>query len=186
MQTIEKLYRSMGECPCCQGPPELCVWGGFPREVFIRCRVCGLHTRTRRVSSTVRPMKGMEGAPMSERFDASERRQTIRLAFRAIADWNRRPPGVRLCLAIGPDDPRTDEGAPVRVGQVWRSLDKRRPVRHVKVMAISAHRCGLERSAARVIRCHPDGTTPPGARPPVSTLSVDRMHKHGTGWKLVR
>lgn len=69
----------------------------------------------------------------------------------------------------------TKEGIVVRVGQVWRSLDKREGNRHVKVML-------LENGKATVTNCRPNGLEIGAMR---TRLSVRRMHKASTGWALV-
>ena len=100
MSTIKKLYDSMGKCPCCAGEPELKVDGMCPTEIFVKCKACGLSTRRRRAASIIYPQKGMEGTN-TQRLDASERRQKIRLSFRAIADWNRRPNSEHVSRVAG-------------------------------------------------------------------------------------
>ena len=63
----------------------------------------------------------------------------------------------------------TKDGVEVKAGQVWRDLDKRMNGRTVVVEWVS--RCG---TVARV----------KGARS--TQLSISRMHRHSTGWELVK
>jgi hypothetical protein len=65
----------------------------------------------------------------------------------------------------------TKEGIEVCVGQVWRDMDKRM---HRVVMVIEVN------GDKAVVRSGWDGS---GTK---STLSIKRMHKHSTGWQLVR
>ncbi len=71
----------------------------------------------------------------------------------------------------------TKEGIVVMPGQVWRDLDKRVPLRHCKVEAVRDGK-------AIMYPCTAEGGT-------ISTLrevkvSISRMHKSSTGWKLVK
>ena len=66
----------------------------------------------------------------------------------------------------------TKEGIEVKVGQVWRDLDKRM------------------NKVAMVVRVLPEGKAElksgwdgSGQK---STVSIRRMHRHSTGWKLER
>lgn len=76
----------------------------------------------------------------------------------------------------------TKDGIEVKPGQIWRDLDKRMEGRRVKVLSLGTHRYGGPRPTARVARCLPNGALMAGPRQ--STLSIDRMHKHSTGWEL--
>jgi hypothetical protein len=69
----------------------------------------------------------------------------------------------------------TKEGIRVEVGQLWRDLDKRMGDRVRKVVAIADPVNGKVRMEAATGR----GRFP-------SVVSVRRMHKHGTGWSLVK
>ena len=60
----------------------------------------------------------------------------------------------------------TKEGIEVMAGQVWRDLDKRMNGRTVTVLSVAD-----------------DFAMVKGAR--ITRLSVQRMHRHSTGWKLV-
>jgi hypothetical protein len=64
----------------------------------------------------------------------------------------------------------TKEGIEVKVGQVWRDLDKRMAGREVTVLEV-------EQGKARVARG--------GSSIKATRLSVARMHKSSTGWVLV-
>ena len=145
MTTIEKLNASMASCPCCGGTPELCVEGMVPTEVFVRCRTCRLSTRRRRTASVTYPLKGMVGT-MEERLDAGERRQKLRLAFRAIADWNRRPdpsaaPGKRAASRppTAPGSPQVAEASALRWSQRGFALISDGPGHHPMLQEF---RCG--------------------------------------------
>jgi len=61
----------------------------------------------------------------------------------------------------------TKEGVEVKVGQVWRDLDKRGHGRTRTVVAVE------------------DGRAVMGG-PTKSKVSIARMHKSSTGWALVR
>lgn len=61
----------------------------------------------------------------------------------------------------------TKEGVEVKSGQVWRDLDKRMKGRTVTVLFVHG-------GVARVR----------GARE--TELAIRRMHKHSTGWELVK
>ena len=65
----------------------------------------------------------------------------------------------------------TKEGIEVRVGQIWRDLDKRM-TRVVRVMEVG--------NGKAIVRSGWDGS---GTK---STISIRRMHRHSTGWELVR
>ena len=63
----------------------------------------------------------------------------------------------------------TKEGIEVKAGQKWRDLDKRMNGRIVTVEWVS-----VDGTIARV----------KGARS--TQLSISRMHRHATGWELVK
>lgn len=63
----------------------------------------------------------------------------------------------------------TKEGVEVKVGQIWRDLDKRMNGRQVKVLAVAFGKVEVENQAT-------------GSR---TKLSIRRMHKGATGWALV-
>lgn len=63
----------------------------------------------------------------------------------------------------------TKEGIEVKAGQVWRDLDRRMNGRTVTVEWVS-----VDGTVARV----------KGARS--TQLSINRMHRHSTGWELVK
>lgn len=65
----------------------------------------------------------------------------------------------------------TKDGVEVTVGQVWRDLDKRMEGRERRVAAIVDGKVIMEPLGA-------DGTT--------TKVSISRMHKHSTGWQLVK
>ena len=65
----------------------------------------------------------------------------------------------------------TKEGIEVKVGQVWRDLDKRMS-RVVTVCEVS--------DGKAIVR------TGWGASGQKSTISIRRMHKHSSGWELVQ
>ena len=65
----------------------------------------------------------------------------------------------------------TKEGIEVRVGQIWRDLDKRMANRTVKVLAVDVTTGKAEVEGQLT-----------GQR---TKLSVRRMHKSATGWALV-
>lgn len=67
----------------------------------------------------------------------------------------------------------TKEGVTVRIGQVWRDLDKRMGDRTCTVLAIDSD--GKKWTAFMRV----DGTF---AR--ITRVNVARMHKSSTGWKL--
>jgi hypothetical protein len=72
----------------------------------------------------------------------------------------------------------TKEGIEVKVGQVWKDLDKRmlNGQRHVKVMRV-------HEGKAVVQLCHESGGVYSVRE---TTISIRRMHKTSTGWALVR
>lgn len=61
----------------------------------------------------------------------------------------------------------TKEGIEVKVGQVWRDLDKRMNGRTRTVVAVE------------------NGKAQMGG-PTITNVSIKRMHKGSTGWELVR
>ena len=79
----------------------------------------------------------------------------------------------------------TPEGVEVKVGQIWHSLDRHEPGRHVKVLAVEQGKGFRQhRMVARVCGCHANGDAFTARPMPTSTLSVDRMCKRN-GWELV-
>ena len=69
----------------------------------------------------------------------------------------------------------TKEGIEVQVGQVWRDLDARSGMRRGRVTHVGFGRATLE----LLDKVHA------GANPS-TTVRVRRMHKHSTGWELVK
>lgn len=69
----------------------------------------------------------------------------------------------------------TKNGVRVLVGQVWRDLDKRMGHRFCKVIAVG-------NGFATMQRCS-EGGFPVTDR--VTRVSIQRMHEHSTGWRLV-
>jgi hypothetical protein len=65
----------------------------------------------------------------------------------------------------------TKEGIEVRIGQVWEDLDKRMRNRQRRVYAIEGEKAVMGRV---------DRDT--GMK---TKVSISRMHKNSTGWKLV-
>lgn len=80
----------------------------------------------------------------------------------------------------------TKEGVTVRVGQIWKDLDKR-VNRFVKVV-------GVIDGKAIVRRCNQSSMSQPCdctcenfvCNTKKTKLSINRMHKHATGWALVQ
>lgn len=70
----------------------------------------------------------------------------------------------------------TKEGIEVRIGQVWRDLDKRMNNRHCIVEDVNEGK-------ALMSRCRPDGSWRSSNH---TKVSVSRMHKSSTGWALVQ
>lgn len=66
----------------------------------------------------------------------------------------------------------TKEGIEVQVGQVWQDLDKRMAGRQRTVIAV------------RDGKAHMGGA--PNSGVVVTKISIARMHKSSTGWKLVK
>lgn len=66
----------------------------------------------------------------------------------------------------------TKEGIEVKLGQVWEDLDKRSYGRHCKVMSIEDGKAKMQHYARGQL----------GSK---TTVSIRRMHKHSTGWKLI-
>jgi hypothetical protein len=82
----------------------------------------------------------------------------------------------------------TKEGIEVKVGQVWRALDYREAGRHVRVVEVGSRVVRVTgfnnpEAYALVARCRPDGSD---VSDRTTALSVRRMHKHSTGWALVK
>ena len=69
----------------------------------------------------------------------------------------------------------TKEGITVKVGQVWKDLDKRMDGRHCKVIAVVDGR-------AHMNRCAPNGRVSTDS---VTKVAIARMHRGSTGWELV-
>ena len=69
----------------------------------------------------------------------------------------------------------TKDGIAVKVGQVWKDLDKRMDDRHCKVIAVLEGR-------AHMNRCAPNGRVSTDA---VTKVAIARMHRGSTGWVLV-
>lgn len=69
----------------------------------------------------------------------------------------------------------TKDGIAVRVGQVWKDLDKRMDGRHCKVIAVVDGR-------AHMNRCAPNGRVSSDS---VTKVAIARMHRGSTGWTLV-
>ncbi len=69
----------------------------------------------------------------------------------------------------------TKDGIAVRVGQVWKDLDKRMEGRHCKVIAVVDGRAHLN-------RCAPNGRVTSDS---VTKVAIARMHRGSTGWALV-
>lgn len=67
------------------------------------------------------------------------------------------------------------DGIVVKVGQVWRDLDKRMEGRHCKIIAVLDGR-------AHMNRCLPNGRVTTQA---VTKVGILRMHRGSTGWALV-
>lgn len=68
----------------------------------------------------------------------------------------------------------TKDGIPVKVGQVWKDLDKRMDDRHCKVIAVVDGR-------AHMSRCASTGRVSTDA---VTKVAIARMHRGSTGWAL--
>lgn len=71
-------------------------------------------------------------------------------------------------------DTLTLDGIDVRVGQIWRDLDRRKPGRRCRVVEIHDGRAIME----------PD--KPHQSRKAQTSVSIKRMHNHSTGWELVK
>ena len=78
--------------------------------------------------------------------------------------------------------PITQAGIEVRVGQVWRDLDRRARGRYCRVIAIDQIGPGGQFFAV-MKRCLRHGA--PSAATTRSRVAVRRMHRHSTGWELV-
>lgn len=71
---------------------------------------------------------------------------------------------------------KTREGIEVKVGQVWEDLDKRMKGRQVLVIRLwPGGKCDVAPH-----RIHRDG------KPRQTTISISRMHKHSTGYRLIK
>lgn len=70
----------------------------------------------------------------------------------------------------------TNEGIEVKVGQVWRDLDKRKNNRQIVVV--------LALNAKANVAPFVNGQRQRRGRQ--TTLSINRMHKHSTGWALMQ
>lgn len=66
----------------------------------------------------------------------------------------------------------TKDGVEVRVGQVWKDLDKRMGNRQCRVVAV-------ENGKAKMQSIHSEQV-------PSTRVSICRMHKISTGWALVK
>lgn len=68
---------------------------------------------------------------------------------------------------------KTKEGIEVSVGQIWQDLDKRMRDRKRKIVAVLGERVIMDEPEADFVNSrHP------------TKVSVSRMHRHSTGWKL--
>ena len=75
-----------------------------------------------------------------------------------------------------PTDPLvTKNGVRVRVGQIWRDLDKRMGENRLRKIAAI-----VDETNGRVLMIAAQGR---GRFP--SKVSIRRMHRHSTGWELV-
>jgi hypothetical protein len=70
-------------------------------------------------------------------------------------------------------------GMPIKVGQVWRDLDKRMHGRHMRVMALTTKH---GEPAVEALRCRPNGALISRTTCTPTRLLVRRMHPHSTGW----
>ena len=82
----------------------------------------------------------------------------------------------------------TRDGVEVKPGQIWRDLDKRHEGRLCKVVAIEDRKygSGLRRKTVTVALmrfCQSNGYEP-NIR--CNAVQIARMHKHSTGWELVK
>ena len=75
---------------------------------------------------------------------------------------------------------KTKEGIEVKVGQIWQDLDKRMGGRQVEVISVDEWCSGMEKVWKALVIPRPgfDGVS--------SRIRISRMHKHSTGWKLIR
>lgn len=81
----------------------------------------------------------------------------------------------------------TKEGIEVKIGQVWKDLDKRMGDRCVKVVELTSITDGVGRAKkvvakAVVVPCNSYGQQTGTMR---TKLSIGRMRKMSTGWELV-
>lgn len=65
----------------------------------------------------------------------------------------------------------TKEGVEVKVGQVWEDLDARQQGRSRLVVAVDGDKAVM---------------TPVNSHAPRTKVAIRRMHKHSTGWKLIK
>lgn len=72
-----------------------------------------------------------------------------------------------------PNENITKEGIEVKPGQVWEDLDKRSYGRQCQVMSVEDGKAKMQHYFTR------------GQLGSKTTVSIRRMHKHSTGWKLV-
>jgi len=79
-------------------------------------------------------------------------------------------------LLDAPSPTVTRDGIEVRVGQIWKDLDKRMVNRHLRVQEIANGR-------AICLRCREDGTV---LGEQLTRIAIARMHKSTTGFALVR
>lgn len=80
-----------------------------------------------------------------------------------------------VAMADAGTDALTKDGMVVKVGQVWKDLDKRMDGRHCKVIAVLEGR-------AHMSRCAPNGRASTDA---ITKVAIARMHHGSTGWALV-
>lgn len=74
---------------------------------------------------------------------------------------------------------KNKHGIEVRKGQVWKDCDKRQEGRYLKVLEVRHYPLRIK---VRCMECCSDGYVPLGAS--TTTISLDRMHKHATGYDL--
>ena len=67
------------------------------------------------------------------------------------------------------------DGVAIKVGQVWRDMDRRMDSRHCRVIAVKDGR-------AHMSRCAPNGQLATDA---ITKVAIARMHRSSTGWELV-
>lgn len=72
---------------------------------------------------------------------------------------------------------KTKEGIDVKVGQIWADLDKRMEGRKVYVVLVNeAHGFAFVQGWADHY----------GTSGRTTRIAIRRMHKHSTGWKLIK